>query len=286
MVDLHVHSDFSDGTVSPEELVREAAGIGLKALALTDHDTMAGWRRFVRAAKAAGVRPVLGVELSAAHEHGPLHILGYFPRPTPRLCAALRRLRQGRRERNEAILARLRALGLGVGRDDVLRQAGVGAVGRLHFARALVEIGCVQTAQEAFDRWLARGRPAYVDRFRFSAAETIAMLRSAGAVTVLAHPGLLRCKGAHLRALVAELREAGLDGLEVWHSRHVASGAVRLRALAERYGLLATGGSDYHGRGEAGVRLGAGTAGMSLPLSLLAGLDRLRSRPVDGVPFG
>ncbi len=265
MIDLHVHSTFSDGSLTPAELAAEAAAAGLTALAVTDHDTMGGVPELVEAARGTGVRPIPGVELSVAHEHGPLHMLGYFMEPGDGLNSALERIQRGREERNLAIVDRLVALGAPVTWEEVLAIAGGDLVGRPHFAMALVARGHVATKDDAFARFLTRGRPAYVERFRYSAAEAIGILRRAGGVAVLAHPGLLRCEGRHLRELIAELAAAGLGGIEVWHSRHTAVASRRLARLAARHGLVATGGSDYHGSMSPGIRIGRGFGSLAVP---------------------
>ena len=265
MIDLHVHSTFSDGSRTPSELVAEAVAAGLTALAVTDHDTMAGVPELVGAAGGTGVRPVPGVELSVAHEHGPLHMLGYFMEPGEELNAALERIRRGREERNLAIVDRLVALGAPVTWEEVLEVAGGDLVGRPHFAMAMVARGHVPTKDDAFARYLARGRPAYVERFRYPAAEAIGILRRAGGAAVLAHPGLLRCEGRHLKDLVAELAAAGLAGIEVWHSRHTAVQVRKLKRLAALHGLVATGGSDYHGAMSPGIRIGRGFGSLAVP---------------------
>lgn len=277
MTDLHVHSTFSDGSLTPRELVAEAVAAALTAVALTDHDTMAGLPEFTVAAAAAGMRAVPGLELSVAHEHGPLHMLGYFMSPGAEIDAALVRIRRGREERNLAIVARLAALGAAVSWEEVLAIAGGDLVARPHFALAMVARGHVRTKDEAFSRFLARGRPAYVDRFRYPAAGAIGILRRAGGVAVLAHPGLLRCEGGHLRDLVAELAGAGLGGLEVWHSQHNAVQVRRLARLAKTHGLAATGGSDYHGAMSPGIRIGRGFGSLNVPDSTVDAL--LACRP-------
>lgn len=274
MIDLHLHSYFSDGTASPEELAAMAAAAGLSAIALTDHDTIAGLPRLRRAAAAAGVRVVPGVEVSAAHPSGPLHILGYFIAATPRLCAGLRRLRSGRAARNREIVRRLQDLGVAVAWGDIVRHAGVGAVGRLHIARTLVAGGRATSVEDAFGRWLARGRPAYVERLRWPVADVIRWVHEAGGVAVLAHPGLLRCGGGELDSLVRNLAEAGLDGIEAIHSRHAPDQSRRLQRLAKRLGLAWTGGSDYHGGPSAGI----GRCGGAVPSSALDALEAARLR--------
>lgn len=278
MIDLHVHSTFSDGSRTPSELAAEAVAAGLTALSVTDHDTMGGVPELVEAARGTCVRAIPGVELSVAHEHGPLHMLGYFMEPGDELNAALERIRRGREERNLAIVDRLAALGVPVTWDEVLGIAGGDLVGRPHFAMAMVARGHVATKDDAFARYLARGRPAYAERFRYSAAEAIGILRRARGAAVLAHPGLLRCEGRHLKEMVAELAVAGLAGIEVWHSRHTAVQVRRLKRLATLHGLAATGGSDYHGAMSPGIRIGRGFGNLEVPDSVVDALLARRAR--------
>ncbi len=247
MIDLHLHSNISDGTLSPEDLVRELVRSGIRYAALTDHDTIAGWRRFEQAARQAGLSVIRGVEISAAHPCCPVHLLGYFVEATPAMCSALRRVRRGRMRRNQAIVAKLAELGKPVAWESVRRTAGSCMIGRMHIARAMVAAGHVPTVRAAFDEWLARGRPAYVERFRLPFHRAIAQLHAASAVVVLAHPGLLPCGSDDRAQILRDLVGAGLDGVEAYHSRHNSEITREFRRWAQRHGVLVTGGSDYHG---------------------------------------
>ncbi|MCX7818829.1 MAG: PHP domain-containing protein [Kiritimatiellae bacterium] len=280
MIDLHLHSTFSDGQHTPEELVRDAVTAGLTAIALTDHDTIAGWARLESSALAAGIRPVRGVEVSAAHADGPLHILGYgFAGELGELCRMLEQLQRGREERNRQIAERLDRLGAGVRMEEVRALGGEGGqIGRVHFARALVAAGHAATTQEAFDRWLGRGRPAYVERFRFPVAQVIRVFHRAGGLAVLAHPGLIPAGEARLEQIVRELAAEGLDGLEAIHSRHGSEQVARFHALAKRYGLVATGGSDFHGPDARNASDAGTVGGVPVPDEVLAEMDARRAR--------
>lgn len=276
MIDLHVHSTFSDGSLTPAELVEAAAGAGLKGLALTDHDTLDGLPEFLDAAlRWPSVRAVPGVELSVAHEHGPLHMLGYWVHPGGPIESRLSAVRRGRDERNAELFRRLAALGVPVEPEAVAGASGGGLIARPHFAQALVARGWVASRNEAFARFLARGRPAYVDRFRYPAAEVVGAIREAGGIAALAHAGLLRCEGRHLRELIAELTDAGLGALEVWHSSHNAVTTRRLMKLALAHDLVPTGGSDFHGAMSPDIRLGRGFGSLDVPDDIL---DRLAAR--------
>lgn len=242
-VDLQVHSTASDGALPPSEVVRSARAAGLVAIALTDHDTLAGVAEACAAAAGTPLRIIAGVELSA-HFHGKeLHILGLHVRDVDGLEARLAAFRDARVGRAEAILARLATLGVHVTMADVQAQAGGASLGRPHIARALVAAGYVQDLREAFDRWLGNGRPAYEEKRRLELAEAVTLLHDAGALAVWAHPGRLGSPD-----LVRQLAKAGLDGLEVAHPSHSPDDRTRFAEYAERYGLLKSGGSDWHGQ--------------------------------------
>lgn len=259
-IDLHAHTVVSDGTLTPTQLVELAASSGLVALAVTDHDHTGGLAEARAAGRRLGIEIVTGIELSVEHAVGEFHLLGYlFDEDDAALQAALARFRDVRSARAVRIVERLQALGVDVTLEDVMREvpAGEGAsVGRPHVARALMRKGLVGSIQEAFDRWLADGRPAHVEKAKMSAAEAIALVHGAGGVAVLAHP--FTVPEPSREALVRELAALGLDGIEVEYPKHDAAERARLRRLAAELGLVATGGSDFHGENKPDVRLGAG----------------------------
>jgi predicted metal-dependent phosphoesterase TrpH len=217
-------------------------------VSLTDHDCTGGNERFMAACEKAGdLVGIPGVEISAEVDRGTMHMLGYFVTSGNReLEAALERIRGGREARNREILAKLNRLGLTLTWEEVTAFAGDEVVGRPHFAQAMVKKGHVPSNTKAFDRYLARGKPAYVDRFRFSPADSIAAIAGAGGVAVLAHPFTLQLDREALRARVAEFREMGLQGVREY------------RELADELGLVATGGSDFHGDLNPAIKLGKG----------------------------
>lgn len=253
--DLHVHSAYSDGRCSPRELGELALRAGLTHLALCDHDTLSGLEPMAKALEelaqgigGPGAVPALipGVELSTG-DTGQTHVLGYGVKPgNPRLEEALGESKIRRLERFESMLERLRELGIQVPRE-LLPSPAQGPLGRAHVARALVDMGQVRTLNEAFDRYLGPGRPAYAPYRRMAAREAVALLRRAGAVPVLAHPCRIPLPQPALFALVESLREAGLQGLEVYHPSAEREQTAALEAYARRQGLLVTGGSDFHG---------------------------------------
>jgi 3',5'-nucleoside bisphosphate phosphatase len=259
LVDLHTHTAASDGSDSPAELVAAAATAGVGVLAVTDHDTVAAVAEARLAGQRLGVEVLAGAELTAEVGGRVVHVLLYGEGLlAPDLAADVEAVRRGRRERNLAIGERLHSL-TGVGYSEAVRVARGSALSRVHFARALVSAGAVTDVAEAFDRYLSSGRPAYVPAPSVSLADAVAMASKAGAVAVLAHPGRL---GPEERdAVVAQALEAGVDGVEVWHPQHDEELRWRLSGLVERSGLLATGGSDYHGVHKPGVRVGSVAAG-------------------------
>jgi hypothetical protein len=241
-VDLHAHTTFSDGLLTPEALVARAIEKRLAALAITDHDTVEGIPRALAVAGTV-LEVVPGIELSTAFEGADLHILGYYVNPEHvQLRERLQGFQQERRDRARSILERLRELGAPVDLDAVLELAGPGVVGRPHVAQAMVRAGLVADFDDAFDRYLGSQAPAYVPRPAFSPAEAIALIHAADGVSVLAHPGPQMPD-----SVIERLNAAGLRGIEVWHPQHGNATVRRYQALAERLGLLATGGSDFHG---------------------------------------
>lgn len=279
MIDLHMHSLFSDGTYTPEELVAAGVKNGVSALALTDHDTTDGVNRFLSAARAAGLQAFSGVEVSADCDLGSVHVLGYGMDPAhPGFIKSLAWIRQGREERNREILDRLNRLGLPLTYEDVTSHAGADVVARPHFALAMMAKGYVSNKREAFDRYLARGKPAYAERRRFDPAQTFALIKEAGGLPVLAHPITLRQAGGTFRKTVEEFKAQGLAGLEVYYPEHAPDLVRTYLALARDLDLLATGGSDFHGAVSPGVEIGRGYGHLKVPDEVAQALaDRLHA---------
>lgn len=245
LADLHLHTTESDGTWSPQELTQEAAKRGLKTIAITDHDTTAGiGEALAHAPQSLQVIP--GIELSAVSESGEeVHVIGLWIDPTARsLQRQLSILRESRLSRTEEILNRLQKLGVALSYEDVLRYAQKDVLSRSHIASALLEKGYVQTKQEAFTTYIGQGAPAYVERYKISPEDAVELILGAGGVPVLAHPGLL----GNLDILPTMV-DAGLVGLEVIHSSHIPEQVEFFHDLANKWGLLPSGGSDCHGPG-------------------------------------
>jgi len=247
-IDLHTHSYYSDGSLSPRQLVELAKKRRLKAIALTDHDTVAGVEEALVAGKELGVEVVPGVEMSAQYPPGTMHILGYYLHAShSELLGALKKLQQARAARNPKIIRRLQDLGLEITTTEVV-DLSRGQVGRPHIAKALVNKGYVSSINEAFSRYLKKGAVAYVEKFRFPPEEAIAIIRRAGGIAVLAHPFTLGMeKPDELLQLVRELAAVGLEGIEVFYPDHTEEMEVIYEDVARRLGLVCTGGSDFHG---------------------------------------
>ena len=251
-VDLHAHSTASDGSRSPRAVVEAAHAAGLSAIALTDHDTMAGVREATEVGRELGVRVVAGVELSATDGEREVHLLGLHIERSDALEAPLREFRDSRYTRAEQIVAKLNELGVPLSLDAVLAKAAGGAIGRPHVARALIDESWARDSRDAFDRYLGAGKPAYVPKQRLSVADAIALVHAGGGLSVLAHPG-----GEGRRETVERFVALGLDGLEVRHPGHSGEDILRLGALVDFYRLIPSGGSDWHGASEGPRVLGA-----------------------------
>ena len=277
-IDLHTHSTCSDGSLTPGRLVEKAAACGLAAVAVTDHDSTAGVAEALARGEETGVEVVSGVEFSLFHGDTAIHLLGYgFDPGHPAIAAMVEKVQKIRDNRNDGIIERFTALGIEIDREELDRSAA-GQLGRPHFAAYLVEKGVVGSVQEAFNRYLKRGGPAYVPRERFSAGEGMAAIHAAGGVAVMAHPGVI-CRGPEeMEAMIRSLAEEGLDGIEVIYPAHDTHTTSLLGGLAEKLGLLTTGGSDFHGASKPDIRLG-GTGKMpAVPYSLL---ERLKQAIAD-----
>lgn len=279
MIDLHTHSDQSDGSLSPARLVEAAAAAGLEALAIADHDTLAGYDLARGPAGAAGLDLVCAMELGTTLADPPLrhvHLLAYFlaAPPPAGFRAWLGGIHDDRRRRNRELAARLQTLGLDVTLEEA-EALGRSVTGRPHFARVLVKKGYARDVPDAFDKYLGNQAAGYVPRREPATGEAIERMLAAGALPVLAHPArLTRERPGILGGLIADLVKLGLGGLEAYHSDHAPEDTARLLGLAQSYGLAVTGGSDFHGDAKPGVQLGTGLNGnLAVPRQVL---DRLR----------
>ena len=279
-VDLHLHTTASDGVLSPSEIVRYAKRKGLQAIAITDHDTIEGCEEGLSEGEKIGFEVIPGIEISAEHSPGSMHILGFFlDIHHPFLNERLEYLQRARAERNPKMVARLNKLGIEITYDEVLKASGGGQVGRPHFANVLMEKKVVRSFQEAFDRFLKKGAPAYVDKFRFTSKEALYFINEAAGVAVLAHPNTLGVNEiSTLEKLILHLVDEGLKGIEVYYPEHSSAEVAQYKALAERYGLVSTGGTDYHGIERNELDIGIGRGEMKLPYSIVEKIKAVRDR--------
>lgn len=268
-VDLHAHTNASDGSDSPARVVEAAAAVGLSAVAITDHDTTQGLAEARRAGAETGVEVVDGVELSLDWRPGGMHLLALLVRDCDWLSSQLEAVRHSRAGRNQEIVRRLQALGVPITMEEVRGEGGQGTIGRPHFASVLVKKDYAADIPDAFNRYLGRGCPAYVERFRLGAGEAIELAHRAGGVAVLAHPLTLGVEGEDLAALLGRLAAQGLDGMEAYYASYPRETRHTLAALARRHGLIPSGGSDYHGRFKPDTRLGVGRGDLTVPDEVL-----------------
>jgi len=265
--DLHLHTHFSDGTYSPEELAGHARRFGLAAVALTDHDSIEGCARMATACSQLNLEFITGTELTAEHEGAELHLLGYsLDTLHPRLLRELARFQSVRQDRIREMVARLNHLHVPLQPEAVFALANCRSPGRPHVARALVQAGFCGTLDEAFERYLKKHRPAWVPKCKMSAAEAIQLVHEAGGVVIMAHPGL-----NHNDSLIPKMADAGIDGLECFHSKHSLAAREHYLGLARKHNLLVTGGSDCHGMNKGRPLIGS----IHLPYEHVA---RLRER--------
>jgi hypothetical protein len=273
-IDLHTHSTCSDGLLTPTALLDLAARRGLAAIALTDHDTVAGLPEALAHGTAIGVEVVKGIEISSSHDGVSLHILGYgFNHEHPGFLAFLAKLQEARRNRNQRMLERLHALGISMTNEELAQIAG-DQIGRPHFARLLVRKGRAKNVQDAFSRYLKRGAPAFVEHNKPRTDEAISKIGEANGLAVLAHP---TCSDPGLEknpALVAQLKDYGLAGIEAFYPTHSKKVTRFLQTLAAQHGLFLSGGSDYHGDKHSITPLGGNAKTIRVPLQLLHDLKQ------------
>jgi len=279
-IDLHIHSTASDGTLTPSEILAQASEIGLGAIAITDHDAIDGTRAALSDTPHPTVDFITGVEISADFPEAfpcseSCHVLGYgFDPDDPGLTQTLTTLQTARKNRNPQIIERLQKLGFDITLQEVWdAKAESGQIGRPHIAQILQNKGYASSINEAFDKYLGRGRPAYVDKYRLDCAQAMEIIRGAGGVPVLAHPGLIPIEDPQqLEAFIALLKSFGLKGLEVYYSEHDPAATAFYESIAQRHDLLMTGGSDYHGAIKPEVKMGTGKGDMFVPFELYARL--------------
>ena len=287
-IDLHVHSTASDGTLTPAQILELAEAQHLRAIAITDHDTIDGSKEALQVGIPSSLDFLTGVELSAAppsflRRSGSFHILGYGLRlDDDELNQTLLVLQHARENRNPAIIERLGRLGFDMTLAEVVEMVGESQIGRPHIARLMQKKGYVHSIDEAFDRYLGTGKPAYVDKYRISCQRALGIIRGAGGIPILAHPYLLRLKEAtEMEKLVVSLKKIGLEGIEALYPEHPPQATAFYEELAGRHHLLITGGTDFHGSLRTEIQLGIGTGDFHVPFELYERLnDRLARHAV------
>jgi len=273
-IDLHIHSTASDGTLSPAEILERAAALNLSAIAITDHDSLSGSAEALRCERPAGLHLLSGIEISAAPPAGygipgSMHILGYGIDPQHEaLSEALTHLKNARDDRNPRIVNALNSLGIEITMEEVTAKVGGSMAGRPHIAQVLIDKGAVASMQEAFDLYLGKGKAAYQDKERIFSQRAIQLIKTAGGIAVLAHPGLVEVDGPMRQRLIAELCEMGLGGLEVYYPKHSTEEVAAFEALAETHNLKVSGGTDFHGANTPGVEMGCAKGDFHLPFSI------------------
>lgn len=283
LIDLHIHSTASDGSCSPSEVVRMAKEQGLEALALTDHDTLLGLEEAEEKAKELHIECIRGCELSTKYLDTDVHVLGLY---IPKDSTLLRELRQEldifierRNVRNKKIVQKLQEHGINITLKEVEEEAGGKVIARPHFAAVLIQKGIVNSAKEAFDKYLAKGQIAYMPREAITPLHAVELLSNAKCVPVLAHPKLIKCSEAECTELIEELIPAGLKGIEAYHSAHSFEDEHKYLTLARTYNLCVSGGSDFHGKSKPDIKIGTGKGSLRVPACILNGIKN--ARPVQ-----
>lgn len=275
-IDLHTHSTASDGSMTPSELVRHAKAAGLRAVALTDHDTTDGLAEAAAEAAAIGIELVRGVELAAWQDKTELHIVGLDIDDTQlEFAAAMTEMQQIRENRNRRMIALMADAGVDITLEKLHEKEGDGVLTRANFARYLVSVGFVTSIDEAFKRYLDNGRPFYLPRTKITPQRAIALIQSAGGIPILAHPMLYKLGKATLEKYVRLLKEEGLEGIEVYYSTNSPSDDLYLSRLANKYALKYSGGSDFHGSYKPHIQIGTGKGRLVVPYDVL---EKLRER--------
>jgi predicted metal-dependent phosphoesterase TrpH len=276
VIDLHIHSTYSDGVLKPAELVDLAESQGLSAIALTDHDTADGTDEAVERGLEKGIEVITGIEISSWHGDTSLHILGYrFRHDDAQFGDSLKLLQQGRGTRNARIIENLNNLGIKVELKELLHYSEYGQTGRPHIARLLVDKGITKTVDLAFKYYLGRGAAAYAERFRFSARDAIAMIRKAGGIAVLAHPSSLDPSLRSISPLLKDLYTVGLAGVEVYYPSHSPKAVKALMKVAKDLGLLMTGGSDFHDLDRCGYKFNDWLDKTHIPYDLVVAMNSI-----------
>ena len=277
IIDLHVHSTESDGTLTPEELVAEAKKAGLSAFALTDHDTCQGVGKAMSPAASAGIELIPGIELSTDYHGKEVHIVGlYIDIENEQLLKKTTEYRKCRSERNALMVEALRKEGLSITMEEMVAENPDCVITRANIARFLYEHGQIKSVREAFDRYIGDHCKCYVGRLKVSSSDAVRLIKAAGGIAILAHPLLYGLSSTHLQKLIEELKEAGLDGLEAIYSTYTTGEEQQMKRLARENGLFISGGSDFHGSNKPDIALGRGRGHLYIPYSVLTDIKNHR----------
>lgn len=278
-IDLHTHSKISDGSMQPEELVVHAADRGLAAVALTDHDTVAGLDRALYAAKNYNIEVIPGIELSAWNGSVEVHIVGLFiDHHNPSFLEQIHTVSHARELRNLEMIQVMQKHGIDITSEKLAISEGSGILTRANFASYLQKTSVVKTYQEAFDKYLEKGKPFYIPRKKLTPEAAIKAIKTAGGIPILAHPLLYKYSAYELDQCVGHLKELGIQGLEVYYSRNRGTDDPRMRVLADKYGLVYSGGSDFHGSYKPDIEIGTGTGSLFVPYDVLEKLKALHAQ--------
>lgn len=276
-IDLHVHSTFSDGTLTPAELITKANDIGLSAMALTDHDTLDGIDEAISAAKNVSLEFIPGIELSCSYGgFKEIHIVGLYVEKTKEMCQRLLELQKTRSQRNEKIVERFLSLGIQFTLDELKEKYKDAVITRAHFADYLLEKKYVGSRKEAFDRYLNDKGPCFVPREYINPSEAIRLIHEANGVSILAHPTLYHLSDDVLKKMLSDLKADGLDGIECIYSTYTMGEELQMRHLAKEFDLLQSGGSDYHGGNKPNIQLGVGKGHLFVPYDILKPIKTLK----------
>ncbi len=287
-IDLHIHSNASDGSLAPQQILQLAIETGLSAFAITDHDTVSGTLSLLHHGVPETIEFLSGVEISTAFppsfsQAGSMHLLGYgFNATNPELTDIFTRQQSARTARNPMIVDRLNHLGIGISLEDIIDTFQKEAIGRPHIADYLVRRGFAHSIDDAFDRFLGKGKPAYVDKFRVSVADAIQRIHAAGGIAVLAHPVVIQSQLENpMETLLSVLKEMGLRGIEAYYPGQTDEQTREFIRLADQFDLLVTGGSDFHGAINPEIRMGSGRGDLHVPYSVFTRLKDALQSPKD-----
>ncbi|MDO5389201.1 MAG: PHP domain-containing protein [Clostridia bacterium] len=272
-VDLHTHSLYSDGTFTPDEIVKYANEKGLRAIALTDHDTLSGINEAKTAGEKYGVEIIPGIEVSTEYDETEIHIVGLFVNENTEFNNALKELRESREKRNIQMVEKLnRETDIKIKYEDVLKRVEGGIVTRAHIAREIIDKGYASSNNEVFEKYIGKGKPGYVKRSVMDWRDTLKYIICSGGLPVLAHPLLYKISSKYLEKIIEELAEKGLAAVEAYYSTHSPSDVKYVKSLCVKYGLKISGGSDFHGSNKPKIDLGTGYGNLCVPYSVLEGL--------------